>query len=197
MLARHSATKRPDNKPERRELQTTTARRAWPLSGVSYTLAVLRNTGKAHGRARNETLGVGDELVEIVDRPVATLGLHRSREIEPVAALALVVADNAVEIGADLVLAVLIEGVASGALLCGGCALFDRSRLQQFLDRFGRSRGRFLGTAPSLLCGNRKARLFRHLRREQGACSKARHQEKKAGGQHGTDDLVEFEGVHF
>src|SRR6516225_4525023 len=108
MLARHSATKRPDNKPERRELQTTTARRAWPLSGVSTrwlrsragagsdpsfrsrrqrrrmlgqrieirdhvgTLAVLRNTGKAHGRARNETLGVGNELVEIVDRPVAT-----------------------------------------------------------------------------------------------------------------------------
>src|SRR4029077_660088 len=47
-------------------------------------LAVVLNTGKAHCRSRNEALGVGDELVEVVDSPVAALALHARREVEAI-----------------------------------------------------------------------------------------------------------------
>src|SRR3981081_3554371 len=57
-------------------------------------LAVLRDAGKAHRGAWNKALGIGDELAEVVKAPLATLGLHRRREIEP-APLALLVADAA------------------------------------------------------------------------------------------------------
>src|SRR5262245_9827516 len=49
------------------------------------TLAVLLNAGESHRRTRNESLGVGDELVEIVKGPGAALGLHGSGEIEATA----------------------------------------------------------------------------------------------------------------
>src|SRR5580692_2874736 len=87
-------------------------------------LAVLLDSGKAHRRARDETLGIGDELIEVLVGPGAALGLHRGREIEP-ASLTLLVADDAVQIRAHAVRAVLLEGVAGAALLGGGFALFD------------------------------------------------------------------------
>src|SRR5216684_5696362 len=65
-------------------------------------LAVLGDAGKAHRGARNKALGIGDELVEVVKGPLATLGLHRRREIEP-APLALLVADDTVKIRAAAV----------------------------------------------------------------------------------------------
>src|ERR1700733_12639528 len=58
-------------------------------------LAVLLDAGKAHRRARDETLGIGDELIEVVIGPGAALGLHPRREIEP-ASLTLFVADDPV-----------------------------------------------------------------------------------------------------
>src|SRR5579859_5405696 len=58
-------------------------------------LSVLRNTGKTHRGARNVALRVGDELVEVVDRPGAALGLHGTGEVES-AAFALLVANDAI-----------------------------------------------------------------------------------------------------
>src|SRR5689334_11363249 len=75
-------------------------------------LAVLLDTGKAHRGARHKTLRIGDELVEIVEGPFAALGLHGSREVEAVLALALLLVDGAIEVRADLVRASLLEGVA-------------------------------------------------------------------------------------
>src|SRR6516164_4572575 len=150
------------------------------------TLAVLRDASETHRGAGDEALGIGDELVQVVIGPGAALGLHRSREIEA-AALTLVVADDAVEIGSDAVRTVLLEGMTGGALLRRSGALFDGSGLQQFLDRLGGRGGRFLaGTTPGLLGGNRKAWLFRLRRSEQRLGGKARHQQKEAGAEHGT-----------
>src|SRR5436190_5121257 len=101
-------------------------------------LAVLLNSGKAHRGARNKALGVRNELVEIVERPVAALALHGGGEIEAAFAFALLLADDAIEVRADAVRAALFEGMAGGALLGGGGALLDRCGLQQLLDRLGR-----------------------------------------------------------
>src|SRR6202012_2075515 len=79
-------------------------------------LAVLLDAGKAHRGARDKTLRVVDELVEVVIGPGAALGLHRGREVEA-AAFALLVADDAVEVRADAIRAALLEGVAGAALL--------------------------------------------------------------------------------
>src|SRR5262245_4161065 len=98
------------------------------------TLAVLLDAGKAHRGARDEALRIGDELVEIVVGPGAALGLHRGGEIET-AALALVVADDAKEVGTDAVGTVLLEGVAGLADLDGRLALLDGGGLQELLDR--------------------------------------------------------------
>src|SRR3954454_6459231 len=66
-------------------------------------LAILRDAGKAHRGARDSRLGIGDELVERIEVPGAALGLHRSREVEAAAALANMVADDAVEVRTDTV----------------------------------------------------------------------------------------------
>src|ERR1700730_15143770 len=88
-------------------------------------LAVLLDAGKAHRGARNEGLRIGQELVQIVIGPGAALGLHAGREVEATPALALLVADNAVEVGTDAVRTILLEGVAGGADLCRRLALVD------------------------------------------------------------------------
>src|SRR4029453_535346 len=96
---------------------------------------------KAHRGARHKALRVGDELVEVVERPVAALGLHRGRKVETAFALALLLADDAIEVRADAVRAALLKSVAGRALLGGGCALLDGGGLQQFLDRLRRRGG--------------------------------------------------------
>src|SRR3954453_10273949 len=94
-------------------------------------LAVLLNAGEAHCGAGDETLRIGDELVEVVEGPGAALALHGCREIKAAASLATVVVDDAIEIWADAVRTTLLEGVAGGALLGRGCALLDGGGLQQ------------------------------------------------------------------
>src|SRR5260370_5757632 len=104
-------------------------------------LAVFRNAGKAHRGARNKALGIGDELVEVVKGPLATLGLHRRREIEP-APLALLFADDAVKIRADAIGTVFLEGMAGGGFLYRRCPLLRSGRPQTLFDWDGtRSRG--------------------------------------------------------
>src|SRR5216684_1038377 len=122
----------------RRQRNRAIGKRAQIVDHVG-ALAVLRNAGKAHRSARNKALGIGDELVEVVVAPLATLGLHRRREIEP-APLALLVADDTVKIWADAVGTVFLEGVAGGAFLRRRGPLLDRGGLQQFFDRLGRRR---------------------------------------------------------
>src|SRR6476646_4285650 len=102
------------------------------------TLAVFLNTRKSHRRTGNETLRVGDEFVEVVERPLAALRLHGGGEIEATLALALLLVDGAKEVRADPVGTTLFEGVAGRALLGGGGALLGGGGLQQFLDRLRR-----------------------------------------------------------
>src|SRR5262249_23317393 len=69
---------------------------------------------------------------------------------------------------------------------------------QQLLDRLARSRGRRRLSLAALLLGrNRKARLLRRLRRKQRVGGEARDQKHQTGSQHGTEDFVDFQGVHF
>src|SRR6476661_4633587 len=100
-------------------------------------LAVLRDTGKTHRGAGNKALRVGDELAEVVVGPGAALGLHGGGEIES-ASLALMVADDAIEVRTDAVRTALLKGVAGGAFLGRRSALLDRGGLQELLDRLGR-----------------------------------------------------------
>src|SRR4051794_251092 len=173
-------------------------RKAAQIGDHVGALAVFRNAGKAHRGAGNKALGIGDELVEVVIGPVAALALHGGGEIEPAAARTLRLVEDAVEVRSDAVGAALFEGVAGAALLGGGGALLDGCGLQQLLDRFGR-RGGFLGGAAVrsvFLPGGLEARPFRHHGRENRMSGKARHQNENAGAEEGTENLVEFEGVH-
>src|SRR6185437_2204434 len=104
--------------------------------------------------ARNEALRIGQELVEVVVRPGAALGLHRGREIEPAAIFAPLVTDDAVKVRTDAVGTILLEGVAGLANLRGGLALLGGGSLQQLLDRLGgRSSRRLLGAGFGFLGG--------------------------------------------
>src|SRR5581483_4494848 len=162
-------------------------------------LAVPLDSGEAHRGAGNETLRIGDELVEIVDRPRAALGFHRGREIEAAAIFAPAVADDAVEIRTDAVRPALLEGVAGLANLRGRLALLDGRRLQQLLDRLARRRSRFgLFSLAALFLGrDLESGLGDRLRREYRVGGEARDQQHETGGQHGTEDFIDFEGVHF
>src|SRR6478672_870342 len=64
-----------------------------------------------------KALRIGYELVEVVKGPGAALALHGGREIEPAAACALRLVEDAEQVRADAVGAALFEGVARGALL--------------------------------------------------------------------------------
>ena len=79
-------------------------------------------------------LRIGDELVEVVDGPVAAHCLHRGRIVE--AGLGrLRAADHAPEIGTDQVAAALVEGVAGRAFLGRVLAAADIGLGEQLLDR--------------------------------------------------------------
>src|SRR5215472_17623396 len=161
-------------------------------------LAVLLDASEAHRSTGNEPLRIGNELVEIVDRPGAALGLDGGREIETATALALVVVHDAIEIRADAVGAALLEGVAGLADFRRRLSLLDGGRLQQLLDRLARGfRFRLALGAFRCLGLDHIARLLGQLRRKQGVGGKARNKKHEAGGQHGTKDFIDFEGVHF
>src|ERR1700694_5049703 len=107
----------------RRERNRAVRERVQVVDDVG-ALAVLRDAGKAHRGAGDEALRIGDELVEVVIRPLAALALHSGGIVEAGFAGAGAL-DDAIEVRTDAVRATLFEGVAGGALLGGGGALFD------------------------------------------------------------------------
>src|SRR6185437_16806820 len=82
----------------RRRQRNRVIRKGMQIVDDVGALAILLDAGKAHRGARNESLGIGDELIEVVKSPGAALGLHGGREIEPAASLTLFVADDPVQI---------------------------------------------------------------------------------------------------
>src|SRR5262249_23794740 len=81
------------------------------------------HTGKAHRRPGDERLGIGDESIELIYSPIAALGFHRCRIVEPGDGSTWP-ANGAPKIRADLVGLALAEGVACDADLGGiGAAL--------------------------------------------------------------------------
>src|ERR1700694_4872216 len=92
-------------------------------------LAVPGDAGEAHRGAGNKALGIGNELVEVIEGPGTAFSLHGSREIKPAAPFASMVVDDAEQIWADAVGAALFEGMAGGAFLRRRGALLDRRGL--------------------------------------------------------------------
>src|ERR1700723_3844113 len=103
----------------RRWQRTRGIRKGMQIVDHVGALAVLLDAGKAHRGARDETLGIGDELIEVLISPLAALGFHGRREIEP-ASLALFIADDPVQVRTNAVGAALLEGAAGAAVLGGG-----------------------------------------------------------------------------
>src|SRR5262249_49185858 len=111
--------------------------------------------------ARYESLRVGDERVDVVDRPLAALALHGGGVIEPGLVCALA-ADYAPQIRADLVRAALLKGMTGLAFFGSGLATLDVRGGQQGFDRLIRLGRRDLGAAAFALFWYRDlvARLF-------------------------------------
>src|SRR4029077_6516847 len=103
-------------------------------------LAAARQPRKAHLGARREGLRIGEELVEIIDSPVAPLALERRRIVEPF--LRLRAPADAVEVRADAVRLAFAESMAGGALLRRVRALVHGRAGEQLFDRFVRLLGR-------------------------------------------------------
>src|SRR5882672_5664870 len=104
-------------------------------------LGVAWQAREGHGRARHIALRVGQELVELVEGPVAALGLQRGRVVEAGHGR-LRPTDDVPEIGAHLVGTALLEAVAGDAGLGGGFAALGARTREQHLDRLGSGRGR-------------------------------------------------------
>src|SRR5262245_50562761 len=82
-------------------------------------LVAARQAGEGHRSSGNETAWIGQEMVELLDRPLARLALHGGRIIEaghrgPVAS------DHPVEVGPNPVRLAFVEGVTGLALLGRG-----------------------------------------------------------------------------
>src|SRR5215813_11629652 len=74
-------------------------------------LAAALDAGKGHVGAGNKAARIGNELVELVDGPIAALRLHRGGIVEP-RLRRLRTADHAIEVGPDQIAPALGEGVA-------------------------------------------------------------------------------------
>src|SRR5258707_6878331 len=104
-------------------------------------LGVARQARESHGRARHIALGVGQELVELVEGPVAALALQRGRVVETGSGR-FRPAHDVPEVGAHLVGTALLEAVAGDAGLGGRFAALGARTREQHLDRLGSGRGR-------------------------------------------------------
>src|SRR6516165_11511378 len=158
-------------------------------------LAAALDAGEGHVGAGNVAARIGDELVELVDGPIAALRLHRGGIVEA-RLRRLSTADHAIEVGADQVAPALGEGVAGRAFLGRVLAAADVGLGKQLLDRllFFRLRGlagRRLLRHPDLVAG-----LGRLHRREDGAGGDVDREHAETGAQDGSEDFVHFKGVH-
>src|SRR5215218_2527852 len=154
-----------------------------------------RDAGESHDRAGNGALRVVDELVELLEIPIAAFALEGGRVVEGLH-VRLRAADDAVKVRADLVRPALLEGVAGLALLCRGLALCRIGLGEEDRQRLRRCGGLLRRRALGYGFGEGIAGLARFLRREQGARDdveahdEEQHAEKRAG------DLVDLEGIH-
>src|SRR5207249_1712873 len=86
--------------------------------------APARYSGEAHLGARHVAARAEQELIEFINGPVATLGLHGSRIVEPGLRRARP-ADDPPQVWADTVRTALGEGMAGLTLFCCLLPLLD------------------------------------------------------------------------
>src|SRR5665213_1854467 len=158
-------------------------------------LAVARQAGKGHGRARDIAARILEELVQFLVGPLAALGLHGGGEVEAAAILAALVADDIPQVGADPVRAALFEGVTGLALLGSRLALFDRGLGQQHFDRLLRLLGGGL-VRGGLFHRDGVTGLGRLFRYENRPGADAERERDQTGTKNGAKDFVQFEGIH-
>src|SRR5262245_37673831 len=158
-------------------------------------LALALNPGKGHVGPGNVSARIGDELVEVVDGPVAALRLHCGGIIEP-GHRALRATDDTPEIGTHEIGSALGEVVAGRAFLGRVRPFLDAGFWEQLVDRDLRLRR--LGGAARLLLRHHDvvARLGQLAWREDGAGGDVDAQHAETCAEDGTEDLVQFEGVH-
>ncbi len=152
-----------------------------------------RNPSRCPGRSP----WVIDELVEVFIGPGAALGLHGSREIKSATSLAPLVADDAVKIGTDAVRAALLEGMAGSAFLRRGRPFSTEAVCNSFSIGSDGAGAASLPPARPLPSRRFRSPAFPASWGENRAGGEARRQQDKAGGQNGTENFIEFEGVHF
>src|SRR3954447_22921652 len=97
-------------------------------------LAVAREACEGHLSAGDVPAWIGQELVELLQRPATARSLHRAGIVETRLAGALA-ADHAPEIRSDLVRAALVEAVAGLALLGRFLAAVHIGAGQEFAQR--------------------------------------------------------------
>src|SRR5262249_19840884 len=110
-----------------------------------------RQAGKRHRGPGNVSARVRQKVVQLRDRPIAALGLHGRRIVEP--RLDFGPADDAPQVRADFVWAALLERVAGLTDLGDGFAALRVRARKQLPKRFLRGGGR--RTAPFRLFRNR------------------------------------------
>src|SRR4051812_41095777 len=147
-------------------------------------LGVAWQARESHGGSRHISLRVGQELVELVEGPVAALALQRGRVVET-GDRRFRPAHDVPEIGAHLVGAALLEAVAGDAGLGSRfTALRARIRKQHF-DRLGRGRcGAMIAGGRVLLHRDLVAGLGRLRGGEDGAGRDIERQNAEAGEHH-------------
>src|SRR3954452_8715873 len=156
-------------------------------------LAPARQSGEAHLGAGNVFLGACEEFVEVVERPVSTLLLHRIRIGEP-AFSTLGAAHHAIEVRADAVRLALAEGVACGAFLRRALALAHIGAGQELCDGLvGFGLGGPAATGWMLRHRDLKPGLCGLHRMKHCLRADIEREQAQAGEQKRTQDLVDFE----
>src|SRR3954451_14873665 len=97
-------------------------------------LGRARHAGKCHVRPGDRSSRVGNELIDVVDGPVAALGLERGGVIEP-PFRGFRTPDDAPQVRSYQRPPALVEGVASRAFLSGVLATAGISAGKKLLDR--------------------------------------------------------------
>src|SRR5690606_20653342 len=110
--------------------------------------------------------------------------------------MALLVADDAVEIGTDLVSATLFKSMARRTFLGRRRTLLGARRGQQHLDRLTLFRRLLLTAGGLLFHRNLETGLARLVLGKDRAGRNIEHQHGEADAENRAQNLIEFKGVH-